>query len=175
MLTLPDAIVTVLMPFAALFQNRTWCKAQVLLVGAVLTPGQRTVAATLRVMGLSGDRNYARYHHVLNRAAWSPLEASQILLRLLLQHLDRSDGPLFSVSTLQVETLDQRRAAAVGSTDQRLGGLPRCSALQSELHRQGQWVALGGRPAPYSLRKVGSFSSLRWCSRSSVGRSLMPP
>ena len=51
MFTLPDAIVTVLIPFAGLFQHRTWCKAQVLLVGAILTPGQRTVAAALRVMG----------------------------------------------------------------------------------------------------------------------------
>ena len=80
MLTLPDAIVAVLIPFAALFQNRTGRKAQVLLVGAILSPGQRTVAAALRVMGLSGDRNYARYHHVLNRAAWSPLEVSQVLV-----------------------------------------------------------------------------------------------
>ena len=67
MLTLPDAIVAVLLPFATLFQNRTWIKAQVLLVGTVLAPGQRSVASALRVMGLCGDRNYARYHHVLNR------------------------------------------------------------------------------------------------------------
>lgn len=112
MLTLPDAIVTVLIPFAALFRHRTWCKAQVLLVGAILTPGQRTVAATLRVMGLSGDRNYARYHHVLNRAAWSPLEASQILLRLLLQHLDRGDGPLvFGID----ETLERRQGPRISA------------------------------------------------------------
>ncbi len=77
-LTLPDAIVTVLYPFALLFQHRTWQKAQVVLASTILTPGQRTVASALRVMGLSGDRNYARYHHVLNRAAWSPLGASQI-------------------------------------------------------------------------------------------------
>ena len=67
MLTLPDAIVSVLFPFAMLFTSPTWRKAQLLLVGAILTPGQRTVAAALRVMGLSDDRNYARYHAVLNR------------------------------------------------------------------------------------------------------------
>ena len=74
MLTLPEAILPVLNPFAALFRTPTWRKAQVLLVGAILAPGQRTVASALRVMGLSGDRNYARYYHVLNRAAWSPLQ-----------------------------------------------------------------------------------------------------
>ena len=94
MLTLPDAIVSLLLPFATLFTNPTWRKAQVLLVGAVLTPGQRTVATALRVMGLSDDQNYARYHEVLNRAVWSSRAVARVLLVLLLQHLDHSDGPL---------------------------------------------------------------------------------
>ena len=68
MLTLPAAIVAVLLPFATLFTNPTWQKAQLLLVGTILTPGQRTVAAALRVMGRSDQRDYARYHEVLNRA-----------------------------------------------------------------------------------------------------------
>ena len=60
MLTLPDAIVPILAPFAMLFTNPTWQKAQLLLVGAMLTPGQRTVAAALRVMGRSDQRDYSR-------------------------------------------------------------------------------------------------------------------
>ena len=72
MLTLPDVIVSILIPFATLFTNPTWRKAQVLLFGAILTPGQRTVAAALRVMGRSDHLDYARYHEVLNRAVWSP-------------------------------------------------------------------------------------------------------
>ena len=83
MLTLPDAIVAVLVPFATLFSNPTWRKAQVLLVGAILAPGQRTVAAALRVMGRSDDGDFARYHEVLNRAVWSPRAAAGILLVLL--------------------------------------------------------------------------------------------
>ena len=105
MLTLPDGILPVLNPFATLFRTPTWRKAQILLVGAVLAPGQRTVASALRVMGLSGDRNYARYHHVLNRAAWSPLQAAHILLNLLIQFLDQGDGPLvFGID----ETVERR-------------------------------------------------------------------
>ena len=38
MLTLPEAILPVLIPFATLFRSPTWRKAQVLLVGAVLAP-----------------------------------------------------------------------------------------------------------------------------------------
>ena len=120
MLTLPDAIVAVLVPFATLFSNPTpgrgrgqaWRKAQVLLVGAILTPGQRTVAAALRVMGRSDDDNYARYHEVLNRAVWSPRQAARILLMLLLQHLDQGDGPLvFGID----ETLERRRGPKIKS------------------------------------------------------------
>ncbi len=110
MLTLPDAIVSLLLPFATLFSNQTWRKAQVLLVGAILTPGQRTVAAALRVMGLSDDQNYARYHEVLNRAVWSSREAARVLLVLLLQHQDRGDGPLiFGID----ETLERRRGPQI--------------------------------------------------------------
>ena len=71
MLTMPNAIVAVLAPFETLFSNPTWRKAQLLLVGAILTPGQRTVAAALRAMGRGGHHDYARYHEVLNRAVWS--------------------------------------------------------------------------------------------------------
>ena len=112
MLTLPNAIVPVLHPFATLFRNPTWRKAQILLIGAILAPGQRTVASALRVMGLSDDRNYARYHQVLNRAVWSPRQAARILLGLLILHLDQGDGPLiFGID----ETLERRRGPKIKS------------------------------------------------------------
>ena len=109
---LPDAIVAVLVPFAKLFTNPTWRKAQVLVVGAILTPGQRTVTAALRVMGRSDHRDYARYHEVLNRAVWSPRQAARILLMLLLQHLDHGDDPLvFGID----ETLERRRGPRINT------------------------------------------------------------
>ena len=74
MLTLPVAIVPILIPFAMLFTNPTWRKAQLLLAGAILTTGQRTVAAALRVMGRSDQDDFARDHEALNRAVWSPRE-----------------------------------------------------------------------------------------------------
>ena len=90
MLTLPDVIVPILSPCAMLFTNPIWQKAQLLLVGAILAPGQRTVAAALRVMGRSNmgrsnQDDYARYHEVLNRGVWSPRGAARILLLLLLR------------------------------------------------------------------------------------------
>ncbi len=67
MLTLPNFTIAVLIPFATFFTNETWQRAQFLLVGAILTPGQRSVAPALRVMGHSGHLDYARYDEVLNR------------------------------------------------------------------------------------------------------------
>ena len=63
MLTLPVDIIDLLKPFATVFDRRTWIKAQVLLVGSILTPHRRTVTAALRVVGLSGDSNFAKFHH----------------------------------------------------------------------------------------------------------------
>ena len=107
---LPDAIISILNPFAPMFQARTWTKAHVLLVGTVLATCKRTVTSALRIMGLSDDTSFARYHHVLNRAVWSPLKVGRVLLHLLIQHLDHGDGPLvFGID----ETLERRRGRRI--------------------------------------------------------------
>ena len=58
--------------FEDVCSERVWDWVQVLVVSAILTPGQRTVAAILRVMGLSEERQVQTYHRVLKRARrWS--------------------------------------------------------------------------------------------------------
>jgi hypothetical protein len=81
---LPEAIILVLAPFAPLFSHCVWRHAQVLVLGAILTPGPRTVTAALRVMGLAMERRFTSNHRVLNRATWSARQGSRILLGLLL-------------------------------------------------------------------------------------------
>ena len=56
MLTLPDAIVSILAPFATLFTNPTWRKAQLLLVDAILTPGQRDAGPPRTTAGAKGRK-----------------------------------------------------------------------------------------------------------------------
>jgi hypothetical protein len=92
MRNLPPAIMTVLVPFAPLFQAKTWQKVPVLLFGTILTPGKRTVTAALRVMGLQADSQFAKYHQVLNRAAWSPLAMAKRLLDVLITMIERRWG-----------------------------------------------------------------------------------
>ena len=81
---LPEAIILVLAPFAPLFSDRVWRHAHVLLLGAMLTPGPRTVTAALRVMGLGMERHFTNDHRVLNRAIWSARQGSRMLLGLLI-------------------------------------------------------------------------------------------
>ncbi len=73
----------------ALFSNhcspRVWSYAQVLITGAILARGQRTVTAVLRVMGLGDEPHFVNYHRVLQRAVWSSLAISGTLLFLLMQ------------------------------------------------------------------------------------------
>jgi DDE superfamily endonuclease len=80
-------MILVLAPFAPLFSARVWPHAQVLLLGAILAPGVRTVTAALRAMGLATERHFTNYHRVLNRASWSALRGSQILLGWLITFL----------------------------------------------------------------------------------------
>src|SRR4051795_3713168 len=85
MLRLPARFAAVILCFAPLFRQHTWRHAQVLLLGAILVPGQRTVTSILRVSGLCWERRFVNYHRVLNRAAWSGRAAARVLLGLLLE------------------------------------------------------------------------------------------
>jgi hypothetical protein len=84
MLRVPARFRTLLRGFAPPFRAGSWRYAEVLLVGAILAPSQRTVASILRVSGLARERRFVNYHRVLDRAAWSGKEAARVLLKLLL-------------------------------------------------------------------------------------------
>jgi DDE superfamily endonuclease len=83
MLSLPIAFTSAIGVFAPVFSRPVWQHVKVLMTGAVLAPGKRTVAAILRITGHRVAPDFQTYHRVLNRAVWSPLKASRLLLRLL--------------------------------------------------------------------------------------------
>jgi hypothetical protein len=109
---LPREIVRVLRVFEDVFSERVWDWVQVLVVGAILTPGQRTVAAVLRVMGLSEERQFQNYHRVLNRSSWSSREVSHRLLGMLVRVFVPADAPV--VVGLD-ETIERRRGAKIAA------------------------------------------------------------
>lgn len=104
MRTLPTTMIRLLVPFAPLFSKRVWQHAQLLLAGAILAPGRRTVSSALRAMGLDQHKRFHCYHRVLSRASWSSRKASRILLGLLIETFV-PEGPLvFGID----ETLERR-------------------------------------------------------------------
>lgn len=112
MLPLQVEIIAVLQPFALAFGNRIWEWAKVLLVGAILAPGGRTVASVLRVMGLSQECHFQNYHRVLNRDRWSSRALNRILLGVLLRAFVPADAPV--VVGID-ETIERRRGAKIAA------------------------------------------------------------
>jgi hypothetical protein len=111
MRTLPTLMLQFLAPFAPLFSVRVFEHVGVLVAGAILAPGKRTVASALRAMGLDQESNFCRYHRVLSRARWSGREASRVLFGLLVEAFV-GDGPL--VVGID-ETLERRRGKKIAA------------------------------------------------------------
>jgi hypothetical protein len=104
MATLPSELAPIILAFQPLMLNRTWEHALVLLVGAILAPGKRTVSSVLRIMGRQREQGFQNYHRVLNRASWHPRQASAILLRLLIERFAPRGRLLFGVD----DTIERR-------------------------------------------------------------------
>src|SRR5918997_3930345 len=109
--TLPSPMIAVLRAFAPLFSARVWGHAQVLLVGTILAPAQRTIAAALRVTGLAQVRQFHRYHRVLSRAVWSELTVGRVLLQLLIAAFAPTGPLLFGID----ETVERRRGKRIAA------------------------------------------------------------
>jgi DDE superfamily endonuclease len=112
MLHLPDRFAEIILSFAPSFApQRTWRHAQLLLLGALLAPGQRTVCAILRLVGLRWERHFVSYHRVLNRAVWHSRAASRLLLARLLQTFVPSGPVLLGVD----DTIERRRGKRISA------------------------------------------------------------
>src|SRR3954470_22961306 len=70
-------------PFRSCLTEPTFRHAVVLVMGAILAPGRRTIAAMLTVVGLAQTHTFTNYHRVLNRNQWSSREVARRLLGLL--------------------------------------------------------------------------------------------
>jgi hypothetical protein len=105
MLSLPKEIAEVLAPFQRLFaQQRSWHKAQAMLVGVIVCQGNRTVSRVLRVMGLAQETQYGKYYRMLSRVKWSGLAAAQTLLTLIVLLLVGNQTVVIGID----ETLERR-------------------------------------------------------------------
>lgn len=108
---MPCEFMSLIVAFAPLFSKPVFAHAKVLLQGAILAPGKRTVTAALRVMGKSQEKHFQTYHRVLNRARWSCLAASRILLGLLIDAFAATGTLVFGLD----DTIERRRGDKISA------------------------------------------------------------
>jgi hypothetical protein len=109
---LPACSAAVILTFAPVFvQQRTWRHAELLLIGAILAPGKRTVTSLLRIAGLSRERRFTNYHRVLNRAGWDACAAARLLLGLLIAVVAPSGPVLLGID----DTIERRRGKRISA------------------------------------------------------------
>ena len=109
MLTPSKQIIHLLSAFKSQMTAPTFRNACLLIYGSILAPGKRTITAALRVLGIK-DPAFCKYHRVLSRNQWSPLNMSRILLGLLVQTFVSSDQPLLVPVD---ETLERRQGKRI--------------------------------------------------------------
>ena len=85
-----------------------------LIAGAILTPGKRTISSALRAMDLDQHKTFHRYRRVLSRAKWSSMEASRILLDSLVEAFVPEGDPLVVGVDETLERRQGKRIAAKG-------------------------------------------------------------
>ncbi|MFH1906563.1 MAG: transposase [Chloroflexota bacterium] len=108
--TLSDEIIQLLAIFAVAFTAPTFAKSVPLVIGAILSPGRRTVAAALRMVGLADDEHFTNYHRVLNRDRWSPWVLSKLLLALIIETFLAAGVPLVIAVD---DTLERRQGKKI--------------------------------------------------------------
>src|SRR3954468_16081643 len=118
---LPACFASLILTFAPVFvRQRTWRRAELLLVGSILAPGKRTVTSLLRIAGLGRERRFTNDHRVLDRAAWDARAAARLLPGLLVAVLAPSGPVLLGID----DTIERRRGKRIArraGTAARLG------------------------------------------------------
>lgn len=90
--------------------SATWLKAAPLVEGTLLCKGPRRITAALRVLGLSNELRFEKYHRVLNRDTWSCALCAKVLLGLLIALLPPGVPPVIVVID---ETLERRKGKKI--------------------------------------------------------------
>lgn len=106
---LPARFAALILTFALLFRDRSWRHAEVLLLGAILAPGTRTVTSLLRITGLSREPRFVNDHRVLNRARWGERGAARLVLRLRLTAFVPSGPVRLGID----DTIERRRGTRI--------------------------------------------------------------
>ena len=109
---LPARFAATILAFVPVFrQQRTWRRAELMLIGAILAPGKRTVTSLLRIAGLSRERRFTSYHRILNRVVWDTRAAARLLLGLLVAAFAPTGPVVLGID----DTIERRRGKRIVS------------------------------------------------------------
>jgi hypothetical protein len=157
MLRLPPRFAGVTLSFAPIFFQRSWCEAEVLLIGAILAPGKRTVASLLRISRLARERRFVNYHRVLSRATWIPRAAPCLLLTRLIGTFAPTGPVMLGID----DTIERRRGKRITAM-----GIDRDPVRSSHGHFVGPRACAGSAKCCWHLSSPGGSwhcpSSPRW-------------
>lgn len=110
-----DAVPQVLRVWLRAFRPHvtgpTWQNLLVLVMGALLAPGKRTVSACLRMTGRAAATNFTVYHQVLNRGRWKGRALARTLLDLVVAALVPEGPVIIGVD----DTIERRWGARIAA------------------------------------------------------------
>jgi len=86
--------IPLLLNFSTAFTLPSLKNALTLLVGTILCPGPTLVSTVLQVLDLRQEKRFEKFHRVLNRAKYSSLTLSKILLGIMLLAVPIGISPL---------------------------------------------------------------------------------
>lgn len=109
MLSIPSAARSVLMNFSVAFTEPTFRRVIPLVVGAILTMGNRTVTGVLRTLRGVVPGHISTYHRVLSRASWSLRPLGKILAHAILSMIPPEEPVLVPMD----DTTAQHRGTCV--------------------------------------------------------------
>jgi len=167
---MPSRLAEWMHPFKGAFTAPTWQHVMVLVMGAILVPGRRTVASALRVTGLDQVPHFTNYHRVLNRNKWSARWLSRRLFGLLVAALVPNEEPV-------VIGLDDTIERRWGARESKSAAF---TAIRYAPHAaiSSRRVACAGSrlcccPRSDGLGVAGRYrSSLSWPPRNAIGMSI---
>lgn len=101
---LPPEFQKLISSFSPLFSKNIFIRVRILLLGLILTKGNRTICSILRTLDLSQVKDWSKYHRVLSRAKWSSFHCSKILLSKLLSNFVKGNQVVMVID----ETIERR-------------------------------------------------------------------
>ena len=108
-MTIPPSIVQLLAAFSEAFTVPTFQNILVLVCGVLLS-NRGTISAALQVMREDQNKGFGKYYRVMNRAVWSCLGLSKILLGLIVMTCLVPGMPLMLAVD---DTLERRRGKKI--------------------------------------------------------------